>query len=471
MNESHSKSTNILPLLFVAITIVVLSYVWSKSAMQGLTVQKTRFFFLMSALMLSIFVLTWFKHHIAVLIFVLAIPCLEFSRIFINTKESAFVPENILIIFLFFIILKETFIRSQYTVPMIAYVVLVLVSLLSVPDNRRWELFYIGYILPLIYFIVLREWLRTQHTKLIYLIPLSVAAASWPMFYFSAEIGRDLGSLLQAVIFARGGIGNSIVGLIILFLPLLLALKKFTANKWLMLIINVSLVLFAFSIQLSLNRGILFILLPLIFLFYWYDYISFRQIIALVIIVLIGNFAFGYVDLIVTRVYNLSILDSERWEMIQTYLKIIADLPLTGIGLGNFYASPHTLSLEFEYNSPCHNLFTYIAAETGIPSLIALLWMVVIFCRQSIECIRRSQDAKIVSLSRSILIGMVSYLIYANITGAVLVEENLTMVSATGMYMFVSMLLLQENLYRNYVVCQIAATKRSISNLQAFSAK
>ena len=74
----------------------------------------------------------------------------------------------------------------------------------------------------------------------------------------------------------------------------------------------------------------------------------------------------------------------ERPQWWQTSLELIQKYPLTGIGLGRFRYEYQNSGPPEQYNIPyhAHNIYLHIAVEHGIPSLLLLLWIVVIIYQQ-----------------------------------------------------------------------------------------
>lgn len=77
----------------------------------------------------------------------------------------------------------------------------------------------------------------------------------------------------------------------------------------------------------------------------------------------------------------------------KTSLELIQKYPITGIGLGRFRYEYQLNGPKDQYNIPyhAHNIYLHTAVEHGIPSLIILLWIIVLIVK-SIWKIRKTVD-------------------------------------------------------------------------------
>ncbi|MGD9049440.1 MAG: O-antigen ligase family protein, partial [Anaerolineae bacterium] len=73
-----------------------------------------------------------------------------------------------------------------------------------------------------------------------------------------------------------------------------------------------------------------------------------------------------------------------RADLRRNSLTLLRDYPLTGIGLDSFLMtySSYVMLLHVGYAEHAHNLFLDVAVEQGLPALLILLWMCVLFFRQ-----------------------------------------------------------------------------------------
>jgi O-antigen ligase len=430
---------------------------YRQGILQDLTDQMHRLKQLMSPLLFIIVLLIFIKYEFSIILFILFIPLFQLFRFFFDTQESILVPENIIILMSLGLLLhkakvKGPAVRSSYTALQIFYLILVFISVLFIPTEKPWHMFYICYLLPFVYFLCLKEWLRDRTEKIAFAIPLSVAIASWPMFYFTIVGTLSMGNLGEAISYFRGGTSNTTASYILLTFPLLLSLYKISNKKVTRFGILAAGVVFLLSLVISMSRGVYLVMPVAVILLWRFKIISGKRIAVLALLILfMQSILFDYFGQMAQRIEQFEGMQDERMVMIITYLKMIMESPLLGFGPGNFYGSPLSAAMIEVYNTPNHNLFTYIAAETGVPSLLMIVLMVIICMVYSIRCMKLSNDDNAVILSKGIFTGMISFLLYAHTTGAVFVEENIAMLGATGSYLFISILLLQEAIYKNAI--------------------
>ena len=425
---------------------------WKDSLQQELTPKKYLFAIFATFVLAGLFLMIWFKHNLAEFLLVLMLPSFQFYRYFINTEKPIMIPENIFFFFLLAAFLHSQkvgmkWFSSQYPRLFFIFAFLAFLSIINVTQERHWQLFYIGYLLPFIFILLFREWLKNHFNFLLLSLPISVTVACFLSIYFTAQSSLSLGSLTESIYLEHGSLSNTLVSWILIISPLALVLLRLFKNFKIRALIAFSISVMIFTLFSSLSRG-LFILVPLIVLMLlFFRIISLKMFIVFGIIAFFALSAIGYFDMPTYRFEAGFISRDPRIELISTYLDMIKTSPILGFGLGNFYGSDLSSRISVVFNSPNHNLFTYIAAETGIPSLLVFLWMIFVFFKQSVKCMKFDKEKSRPLLSEALFVGVVSFLLYANITGAVLLEENFKMTAATGTYLLLSIMLVQNELF------------------------
>jgi O-antigen ligase len=448
----------ILAILLMLGFLFIFMVLWKDSLQQELTPKKYLFAIFATFVLVGLFLMIWFKHNLAEFLLVLMLPSFQFYRYFINTEKPIMIPENIFFFFLLAAFLQGQksglkWFSSQYQRLFFIFAFLAFLSIINVPLERHWQLFYIGYLLPFIFILLFQEWLRNHFNLLLLSLLLSVTVPCFLSVYFTIQSSLDLGSLSKSIFIVRGVLSNALVGWIVIVLPLALVLLKLFKNFKIRALLALSIGAMIFSLFTSLSRGII-ILIPLIVLM-----LLFFRIIPLKIFIVFGLITFfalsaiNYYDMLLARFntspqFNFFLSGDIRIELISTYWDMIKASPFLGVGLGNFYGSPLSSRIPVIYNSPNHNLFSYIAAETGMPSLLVFLWMIFVFFKQSVKCMKFDKEKSGALLSKALFVGMVSFLLFANSTGAILLEENFKMSSATGTYLLLSIMLVQDELFK-----------------------
>lgn len=133
-----------------------------------------------------------------------------------------------------------------------------------------------------------------------------------------------------------------------------------------------------------------------------------------------------------------SIFDLSEWGdrrfVWEGALNMVRDRPLSGIGFNTFEEVYNNRGKYYGYKpsqakeitSHAHYLFLNIAAEMGIPSLLAFLWLVIALSREAIASFRRCKDPYLRSLIAAVLGGLLSYLIFVG--GGIMIRNNLLII-------------------------------------------
>lgn len=238
-----------------------------------------------------------------------------------------------------------------------------------------WILFF--------YYCYALSFFRNSEKKYMY-IPLFISTG---IFLSGAFLSTMLGKGSFAFTFYNINKAAEFVGFSLALQLGLLFYFKGKGQKFLLLLIVMSLIYLYFSQCRSAFLGIIFCLIYLL----WRDHFSiFRKFFFYVVFGSISLMLFLIilelnVELPYGKMWNKVGSSSERWEMILNTLSLIRDFPL-GIGVGRFEyaAAPYMQSLPFEafnehFNyifSPHSELFRFMA-EDGI--IVSLLLFVLFF--------------------------------------------------------------------------------------------
>lgn len=79
-----------------------------------------------------------------------------------------------------------------------------------------------------------------------------------------------------------------------------------------------------------------------------------------------------------------------RKDLLRTAERLIIKKPLTGIGLGNFNIASAKYLKNYFCTDMAHNMFLQFGAESGIPSMIILLFIIVFYymdCHRIYRCL------------------------------------------------------------------------------------
>lgn len=115
-------------------------------------------------------------------------------------------------------------------------------------------------------------------------------------------------------------------------------------------------------------------------------------------------------------------------------LKMVRDYPFSGIGFNTFEEVYNNRGRNYGYKPPeaceitshAHYLFLNIAAEMGIPALLAFLWLVIILTKKARSSFRESRDPYLKSLVLGLLGGLLAYLLFVG--GGIMVRNNLLII-------------------------------------------
>jgi len=108
---------------------------------------------------------------------------------------------------------------------------------------------------------------------------------------------------------------------------------------------------------------------------------------------------------------------SRRWELLESAGRMISSSPLAGVGLGQFtsvlpeFGLPSGLSLFIQ---PAHNIFALIAAESGIPALLAFLFLLAAAFRQTL---RQKNRLITIALLQLVFLGFFDHYLYTSPQG------------------------------------------------------
>jgi O-antigen ligase len=110
---------------------------------------------------------------------------------------------------------------------------------------------------------------------------------------------------------------------------------------------------------------------------------------------------------------------------------MVRDYPFSGIGFNTFEEVYNNRGRDYEYKPPqaheitshAHYLFLNIAAEMGIPALLAFLWLVIILTKEAWSSFRESRDPYLKSLVLGLLGGLWAYLLFEG--GGIMIRNNL----------------------------------------------
>ena len=108
---------------------------------------------------------------------------------------------------------------------------------------------------------------------------------------------------------------------------------------------------------------------------------------------------------------------SRRWELLESAGRMISSSPLAGVGLGQFtsvlpeFGLPSGLSLFIQ---PAHNIFALIAAESGIPALLAFLFLLAAAFRQTL---RQKNRLMTIALLQLVFLGFFDHYLYTSPQG------------------------------------------------------
>jgi hypothetical protein len=99
---------------------------------------------------------------------------------------------------------------------------------------------------------------------------------------------------------------------------------------------------------------------------------------------------------------------NSRYVLYRNSLNLLADYPLTGIGLGDTFTmvySRYQLLIPVPYLTYAHNLFLSVALGLGLVGLVALVWLLIDFYRFVIRVERAALEPGQVSLFRAAWLG------------------------------------------------------------------
>ncbi len=103
-----------------------------------------------------------------------------------------------------------------------------------------------------------------------------------------------------------------------------------------------------------------------------------------------------------------------RIDLIKESLVIIGQSPFWGVGPGNFLpamANNNVTGIANSFFYPVHNLYLFLASETGLPALLCFLLFLILLLRRSFSS--KIKDKKIQGVKIGLTIGILAYLFSA----------------------------------------------------------
>jgi O-antigen ligase len=110
---------------------------------------------------------------------------------------------------------------------------------------------------------------------------------------------------------------------------------------------------------------------------------------------------------------GVRVSNERRMEVLEAGIRIFERNPWTGIGLGNFKPM---MAEEIDRGSIAHNTYIEVAAELGIPGLIAFLWMIACVFRslwRSQRLAARAGNRRLREMAVGMEVGLAGYLVTA----------------------------------------------------------
>lgn len=115
--------------------------------------------------------------------------------------------------------------------------------------------------------------------------------------------------------------------------------------------------------------------------------------------------------------------NSQRIEIWKKSFSSIVDKPLLGVGIGNFPVVLGQNLFLARAGSSAHNIYLHIAAEMGIPALIAVIWFLILLLNKTYLNFVRSQDAVVTVYNGASLLTIPWVLLYS-LTDVALFDER-----------------------------------------------
>ena len=206
------------------------------------------------------------------------------------------------------------------------------------------------------------------------------------------------------------------LGFSLLFCPMRRRTKVFLAA---------AVILGATGLVVTLSRGGLFSVasaLAVILLVWWREQIGLvRTILAVVLVsTLLALVVFGTSGPIQKRFFGDTYREAfARLPLIKVALNMIRDRPLFGVGLNSYTEAAREYDntperITFSWNAPVHNIFLFIAGETGLMGLACFLLLLFTVMMALLPALR-SPDRFLASVGLGLLIGLMAYLAHAQI--------------------------------------------------------
>ena len=143
------------------------------------------------------------------------------------------------------------------------------------------------------------------------------------------------------------------------------------------------------------------------------------KILALVSITVI--FIFSFREIIFNRIYGDDSGSAEsRIPMMEIGYEVIKPNPILGVGINNYTVVMEKYDptgLTYLYKHPVHNIYLHLAAEIGIPGLIAFLWFIITLYVYALKYLKKSNEF-FVNQTLGILMGITALLVHGFVNSA-----------------------------------------------------
>lgn len=216
--------------------------------------------------------------------------------------------------------------------------------------------------------------------------------------------------------------------------PLALASFLFEKVKWKQLILGFVYFLAVGALILSLSRAewinLVIVFILILFMSIWKKQFQDRSVKYKFLIILFSVVLVGLIfsDRIVSRITMPDFGSAySRIPMLKVALNMLIHNPVLGVGLNTYTESMYSYGLAHllpGYSYGVHNAFMYLAAETGIFGLIALLYLWVITYKRLIFCFRNG-ESYIWIISVGLICGFTAFFIHSSVEQGFHVHQQL----------------------------------------------
>ena len=175
------------------------------------------------------------------------------------------------------------------------------------------------------------------------------------------------------------------------------------------------------------RSGLLGFIFALLCLFYLLGF-RFRYLILVVIIICFTISIIFYhipeIELLLESIVTYQSINDfsvlERIILFRTSIDIIRDYPIFGVGISNYkkFTSSYGRDYGLVDGRPPHNIFLHLAVETGLPSLIIFILLIIRFITMMLKSAKASQDKRLKFLSYGFVSGFIGYLVHAQFHAA-----------------------------------------------------